>query len=199
YTNIDEDALYTSLYDRVDYLSKFINFSEDDMDCLAELSTLLLPMIPQLVDNVYYHFFKFDVTKKVFLPRAGGGMEGRTMGSLHELTLDAPQIEIRKKTFSMYLRKLVTCDFSQLSAWEYFDNVGLMHTGEPGLKHRKVMGRGGLRVDLMHLSITLAWTLDMLTPIILTNEEWPILHRVSILRALQKVLWIQNDLFARHY
>ncbi|KIY46437.1 hypothetical protein FISHEDRAFT_47301, partial [Fistulina hepatica ATCC 64428] len=146
----------------VDYLCKSIYFSDDDMDCLAERSTLL-SMIPRfVVDVCCYHFLKFNVTK-VFLPHAGSGMEGRTMGSPHELTLDAQQTEICKKMFSMYLCKLVTCGFPELVTWEYFDNVGLMHTAEPDLKHHKVIGRGGLCVDLMHLSVTLAWTLDVLT------------------------------------
>jgi hypothetical protein len=35
--------------------------------------------------------------------------------------------------------------------------------------------------------------------VILTYVEYPLTRRIEILRAFQKVIWIQNDLFARHY
>ena len=91
-----------------------------------------------------------------------------------------------------------------------------MHTGKAGLKHRKLMGKDSLHVDIMHLAILLgkwlclfshaqclflhiAWTLDILTPVILKNEDFDMDRRIEILRALQKVVWIHNDLFTRHY
>ena len=92
-----------------------------------------------------------------------------------------------------------------------------MHTGQNELKHRKLMGKAPLYVDLMHLAMLLgswlillylpptlipssiAWTLDVLTPIILSYTEYPLSRRIDIMRAFQKVTWIQNDLFTRHY
>lgn len=168
------------------------------MEALNDFQPILLPMVPELVDNVYHQLFRFDVTKNMFMPRTGGH-EGMMLSDLHHLALDAPQIETRKKTFSVYMRKLVTSDYDDFATWQYFDHVGIMHTGQNELKHRKLMGKPPLFVDLMHLALTLAWTLDVLTPVILSYTEYPLSRRIDIMRAFQKVTWIQNDLFTRHY
>ncbi|KAJ2918183.1 hypothetical protein MD484_g2253, partial [Candolleomyces efflorescens] len=198
YEEYDEDLLYTNLRERVKYITQFVNFTEHDVEALNDFQPILLPMVPQLVDNVYHHLFKFDVTKKVFMPRKEGH-EGRMLADLHDLALDAPQIELRKRTFAVYMRKLVTLDYDDFATWQYFDHIGIMHTGKNELKHRKLMGKAPLFVDLMHLSLLLAWTLDVLTPVILSYTEYPLSRRIEIMQAFQKVVWIQNDLFSRHY
>ncbi|KAJ3496341.1 hypothetical protein NMY22_g19826 [Coprinellus aureogranulatus] len=198
YSEFDEDLLYTNLRERVRYLLRFINFTEQDVEALNDFQPILLPMVPQLVDNVYHQLFKFDVTKNYFMPRKDG-QEGRMLSDLHDLTLDAPQIEMRKRTFAVFLKKLVTSDYDDFATWQYFDHVGIMHTGQNELKHRKLMGKAPLHVDLMHLAMLLAWTLDILTPVILSYTEYPLSRRIDIMRAFQKVTWIQNDLFTRHY
>lgn len=198
YSEYDEEALFTNLRTRIEYLTSFIGFDADDIDALNEIAPVLEPMVPDLVDRVYHQLFKYDVTKRVFMPRKEG-TEGRVLTDLHHLTLDAPQIQLRKKTFSVYLRKLFSSDYEDFATWQYFDNVGVMHTGTAGLKHRKLMGKDSLHVDIMHLAILLAWTLDAITPIILGNEEFPLDRRIEIMRAFQKVVWIHNDLFTRHY
>ncbi|KAF5341944.1 hypothetical protein D9611_001257 [Ephemerocybe angulata] len=198
YEEYDEDLIYTDLRERVRYLLTFVNFTERDVEALNDFQPILLPMVPELVDNVYHQLFRFDVTKNMFMPRTGGH-EGMMLSDLHHLALDAPQIETRKKTFSVYMRKLVTSDYDDFATWQYFDHVGIMHTGQNELKHRKLMGKPPLFVDLMHLALTLAWTLDVLTPVILSYTEYPLSRRIDIMRAFQKVTWIQNDLFTRHY
>ncbi|KAH6909294.1 Protoglobin-domain-containing protein [Coprinopsis sp. MPI-PUGE-AT-0042] len=198
YDEFDEDAIYKDLRERVRYLTHFVSFTEQDVEALNEFQPILLPLVDQLVDNVYHQLFKFDVTKQVFMPRKGGE-EGRMMSDLHDLALDAPQIEMRKKTFAVYMRKLVTSDYNDFATWQYFDQIGIMHTGQNELKHRRLMGKAPLYVDLMHLSLLLAWTLDVLTPVILSYAEYPLSRRIDIMRAFQKVVWIQNDLFTRHY
>ncbi|TEB23222.1 hypothetical protein FA13DRAFT_1640224 [Coprinellus micaceus] len=198
YSEFDEDVLYSDLRERVRFLLQFVNFTERDVEALNDFQPILLPMVPQLVDNVYHQLFKYDVTKNYFMPRKDGH-EGRMLSDLHHLALDAPQIEMRKRTFSVYLKKLVTSDYDDFATWQYFDHVGVMHTGQNELKHRKLMGKPPLYVDLMHLAMLLAWTLDVLTPIILSYTEYPLSRRIDIMRAFQKVTWIQNDLFTRHY
>lgn len=198
YEEFDEDLLYSNLRERVRFLLQFVNFTEHDVEALNDFQPILLPMVPQLVDNVYHQLFKFDVTKNYFMPRKDG-QEGRMLSDLHHLSLNAPQIEMRKRTFAVYLKKLVTSDYDDFATWQYFDHVGIMHTGQNELKHRKLMGKAPLYVDLMHLALLLAWTLDILTPVILSYTEYPLSRRIEIMRAFQKVTWIQNDLFTRHY
>lgn len=119
YSEFDEDLLYTNLRERVRFLLRFINFTEHDVEALNDFQPILLPMVPQLVDNVYHQLFKFDVTKNYFMPRKDG-QEGRMLSDLHDLTLDAPQIEMRKRTFAVFLKKLVTSDYDDFATWQYF-------------------------------------------------------------------------------
>lgn len=198
YEEYDNELLYTDLRERVRYLLRFTNFTEHDVEALNDFQPILLPMVPELVDNVYHQLFKFDVTKGFFMPRKDG-QEGMMLSGLRDLALDAPQIEMRKRTFAVYLKKLVTCDYDDFATWQYFDHIGIMHTGQNELKHRKLMGKAPLYVDLMHIALLLAWTLDVLTPIILSYTEYPLSRRIDIMRAFQKVTWIQNDLVTRHY
>ena len=119
YSEFDEDLLYSNLRERVRFLLQFTNFTERDVEALNDFQPILLPMVPQLVDNVYHQLFKYDVTKNYFMPRKDGH-EGRMLSDLHHLALDAPQIELRKRTFSVYLKKLVTSDYDDFATWQYF-------------------------------------------------------------------------------
>ena len=125
YAEYDEEALYTDLRVRIDYLTRFVGFDSEDIDALNEIAPVIEPMIPDLVDRVYHQLFKFDVTKRVFMPRKEG-TEGRVLADLHHLTLDAPQIQMRKKTFSVYLRKLFASDYEEFSTWQYFGESGVV-------------------------------------------------------------------------
>lgn len=194
----EREALYTSLHERVSYLTSFLQFTESDADTLNEAALLLEPHIPDLVDHVYEHLFKFSVTKEVFMPRAGGH-EGPMVADINNLTLEAEQIKERKRFFTMYVKRLITSDYNDFRTWEYYDKVGKMHTGDAGLKHRKLVGKDGLRVDHIHLSGLLGWTMDRIIVIVLRDETIPLDKRETIIRALHKVMWIQQDLFSRHY
>jgi Protoglobin len=119
YDEFDDDSLYKNLQERVRYLTHFIGFTDQDVEALNDFQPILLPIVDQLVDNVYHQLFRFDITKQVFMPRKGGE-EGRMMSDLHDLALDAPQIEMRKKTFAVYMRKLVTSDYNDFATWQYF-------------------------------------------------------------------------------
>ncbi|KAG9093292.1 hypothetical protein FRC06_011579 [Ceratobasidium sp. 370] len=196
--HVDREALYTSLPDRVSYLTSFLEFTESDADTLNEAALILEPLIPMLVDRVYAHLFKFSVTKQVFMPRPAGH-EGPMVADISHLTLQDPQVQERKRFFSVYLKRLIMSDYNDFRTWEYYDKVGLMHTGQAGLKHRKLVGKEGLRVDHIHLSGLLGWTMDQIIVIILRHESLSLEKKETIIRSLHKVMWIQQDLFSRHY
>lgn len=60
-----------------------------------------------------------------------------------------------------YLVRLVTTtDLSPTSSfWVYLNNVGIMHTGLPGFKHREK--RPELRVEYIHMSVLLGYVVDI--------------------------------------
>ncbi|TFK18597.1 hypothetical protein FA15DRAFT_660582, partial [Coprinopsis marcescibilis] len=102
-----------------------------------------------------------------------------------------------KDFLARYLVKLVTLDYAKMSSWEYLDKVGLMHTGQMGFAHRG--GKPPLRVEYMHCAILLGYVEDILINAVLTNPDLDISTKNTVMRAFNKIIWIQNDLFARHY
>lgn len=72
-----------------------------------------------------------------------------------------------------------------------------MHTGRPGFKHREK--RPDLRVEYIHMGALLGYVIDIVIGAVLDMEEIDLKLKSRVLRAFNKVLWIQNDLMARHY
>jgi len=71
-----------------------------------------------------------------------------------------------------------------------------MHTGQPSFSRRA--SRPDLQVDYIHMALLLGYLLNLLI------DEISILHieeryKRGVLKAVNKVLWVQNDLFARQY
>lgn len=72
-----------------------------------------------------------------------------------------------------------------------------MHTGKPGFKHR--IKRPELRVEYIHMSVLLGYVVDIVIKAVMDMDAIDTVMKSRVLRALNKVIWIQNDLFARHY
>jgi len=81
--------------------------------------------------------------------------------------------------------------------FEYLDRVGVMHTGKAGFKHREK--KDPLFVDYAHCAILLGYVQSMLTSAVTGRDDLPQEVKTATLLAINKVMWIQNDLFARHY
>jgi hypothetical protein len=72
-----------------------------------------------------------------------------------------------------------------------------MHTGKPGFKHREK--RPDLRVEYIHMGALLGYVVDIVVGAVMEMSEIDNGKKSRVIRALNKVVWIQNDLFARHY
>lgn len=72
-----------------------------------------------------------------------------------------------------------------------------MHTGKPGFKHREK--RPDLKVDYIHMSALLGFVEDIVVGAVLGMDEIDLAMKGKVIRAFNKLLWIQNDLMARHY
>jgi hypothetical protein len=75
--------------------------------------------------------------------------------------------------------------------WEYLDKVGMMHVGQ-GRAHP-------LHVEYVHIGVTLSFIQDILTEAILSHPRLKMERKIALVKALSKVIWIQNDLFAKWY
>jgi hypothetical protein len=89
-----------------------------------------------------------------------------------------------------YLTKLCS-DPSQMEFWQYLDKVGMMHVGQ-GRAHP-------LHVEYVHIGVTLSFVQDVLTEAILSHPRMKMEKKIALVKALSKVIWIQNDLFAKWY
>jgi hypothetical protein len=182
---------------RIAYLSAFLGLTPQDGEALLAAKPLVAPLVPAVLEAVYTKLLSFDITAQVFVPR-NTGYDGEVVKNVQELTLEHPQIALRKDFLKNYLVRLVsTTDLTPTSSfWTYLNNVGIMHTGLPGFKHREK--KPELRVEYIHMSVLLGYVVDILVGAVMEMEiENGV--KSKVIRALNKVVWIQNDLFARHY
>lgn len=185
---IDEQRLENDVAYRFKYVSDFMGFSADDMAAINESAAHLAPLVPGLVDAVYVQLFKFDVTKRHFVPKQHG-YEGATPVDLESLTLDHEQIAFRKQHLSHYLVKLVSSPYDEKMV-AYLDWVGRIHTAKAG--------NPDIVVPLIQINALMGFVNDALIATV-ASLAIPEAAKVRIIRAFTKLLWIQQDLISRHY
>lgn len=89
---------------RITYLSTFLELTEADGAALTSAAPLIAPLVPTVLDAVYSKLLSFDITAQAFVPK-NTDYEGETVKSVQDLTLDHPQILMRKDF-------LKVCNFS---------------------------------------------------------------------------------------
>lgn len=94
----------------------------------------------------------------------------------------------RKAFLRAYLNKLCS-DPSRLDYWKYCNKVGMMHVGL-GREHP-------LHVEYIHLGATLGLVQEVMTEAILSHPRLSLGWKIRIVKALGKVIWIQNDFMAK--
>lgn len=186
--HIDDTRLETDVAYRVEFLGKFMGFGADDIALIHESAAHLGPVVPALVDAVYAKLFAFDTTKRHFVSHQHG-FEGQAPASLEDLTIDHPQIAFRKDHLAKYLVKLVTTPYDG-KMLQYLDWVGKIHTAKAGNPE--------IVVPIVKIDALMGFVNDALIATIqgLGIEQ---ARKTAMIRAFTKLLWIQADLFVRHY
>jgi hypothetical protein len=80
---------------RIAYLSSFLALTPEDGETLLAAAPLVAPLVPTILEAVYVKLLSFDITAQSFVPR-NTGYEGAVVESVQELTLEHPQIAMRK-------------------------------------------------------------------------------------------------------
>ncbi|KAI8073827.1 Protoglobin-domain-containing protein [Gongronella butleri] len=187
--HIDNAKLYQDDAYRFEYVAKFVDFGEHDIKAIESVADKIRPLVPVVVDAVYDKLFKFDVTKKFFVPK-NEGFDGQAPASLEELTLDHPQIKFRKDFLSRYLHKLLNGPYDARMI-RYLSWVAKIHIDTPEKKSK-------INVDYVHINALMGFVETTLVGGIMSLN----LDRETegaALSAFNKLLWIQNDFFARFY
>ncbi|KAI8849485.1 Protoglobin-domain-containing protein [Chytridium lagenaria] len=189
---IDRDRLYTDTMYRFKYVSGFVDFGASDIAALKDAAPLIAPLVPTVVDAVYSRLFSYDITKQVFLQR-NDGYTGTLATNLKDLTQTQAQIQFRKSHLSKYLVKLVTAEYDEKFVM-YLEHVGKIHTNTPGKKSK-------INVEYIHVNALFGWLHGFLAEVIDQHEalQGDAPRRAKLISALSKLLWIQNDLFAKFY
>ncbi|RMI99113.1 hypothetical protein BHE90_004953 [Fusarium euwallaceae] len=121
--HVDRESLYTSLEARIDYLHRFLDWDERDIEALAYGSSHIRDLIPAVVYIIYHKLSEFDITAHAF--------EDRNT-SLESPSKDQPSSEssllLQRQSFlNSYLTRL-SSDQSSMAFWEYLDCIGAMHS-----------------------------------------------------------------------
>jgi len=187
--HIDGNRLNQDLRYRFEYISKFLNFTHDDIAALNTLAKIVVPIIPVLVDSVYRKLFQYDITKNFFVLR-NDGFDGQ-VNEDETFTLDSTQMIYRRDMLSGYLKRLLlqrewTDDFLH-----YLSKIGRMHTDKAGSR--------SINVDYIHINATLSYIETLIMDIVWDTDHFQDKTKKDILLALNKVFRIQSDLFVLHY
>jgi hypothetical protein len=186
--HIDEARLENDLGYRFGYLAEFMEFGPEDIAAIHAAAALLAPQVPSLVDAVYVKLFRYDATKRHFVPPQHG-YDGALAADVDALSLDDDVIQFRKQHLARYLAALVTKPYDARMV-QYLDVVGAMHT--------PAVGNPEINVPLVQMNALLGYVADAINVTIFSLELDRAVERRTI-RAFGKLLWLQNDLINRHY
>lgn len=200
--HINRDLIETDLPSRMEYLLDFLLWDPaKDGPLIEACKPVLAPIVNDIVDAVYDHLLKYDITAAAFAPAQSQSSDSTESTKVQDLHRDHANIKVRKDFLKGYLVRLVSNhDWSaQSKFWSYIDMVGKVHTGstDSGLKHRK--DRPALFVEYRDINLLLGWVENAVTDVVMGVEALDIQTKLDVLKALNKYWWIQNDLFARHY
>ncbi|CAF0735916.1 unnamed protein product [Adineta ricciae] len=185
--HVDSSRLNKDLRYRFEYLSKFLNFTSADITALNTFATIILPLIPVIVDSVYRKLFSFDITKQHFLISSESTLPKRTTS----VTLESAQMSFRKDMLSKYLKRVLTQREWNDTFLQYLSQVGRMHTNQTGST--------SINVDYIHINALLGYVEQLLIDVLCKNDSIMEGSKCGILTAINKLFWIQNDFFTMHY
>ncbi|CAF1467978.1 unnamed protein product [Adineta ricciae] len=188
--HIDNDQISTNLRYRFEYLSKFLNFTSNDITLLNQFAVLLLPRIPVVADTVYRKLLSFDITKQFFLVR-NDGFDGHMVKKGTSLTLESAQMTFRKDMLSKYLKRILTQQDWNDAFLHYLSQVGKMHTNQAGST--------SINVDYIHINALLGYLEHLLVDVLWTIDSVNNQVKHDMIAAVNKLFWIQNDFFTMHY
>ncbi|MCJ1479494.1 hypothetical protein MMC13_008180 [Lambiella insularis] len=193
-------ASLTSLQHRLAYTTSFLNFTESDGAAINASGPLIAPLLQNVLNAIYSKLLEFDITAKAFVPKTSADHSDTPVPSApHDLSLEHGHIRRQMNFLKDYLLKIVRNeDWSTSSPlWDYMDKVAIAHTGLPGFQHRAK--RPELRVEYMQLGLLLGYVEDVVVGAVMHMETIDLKTKTNVIREWAKLLWLQNDLFARRY
>ncbi|KAJ5039558.1 hypothetical protein NUH16_009341 [Penicillium rubens] len=181
--HVDRKMLYTSLEERIKYLHNFLDFNSADIEALLTGNKYIKQLIPAVVNLVYKKLLQYDITSRAFHTRTTVDEREPEEEYLHEET---PKIQRRKMFLRWYLTRLCQ-DPTTMDFWRYLNKVGGQVRMSP------------LNIEYIHLGACLGYIQDIWIEAMLSHPHLSLRRKIALVRAVNKILWIQNDLFARYH
>ncbi|KNG81083.1 hypothetical protein ANOM_010656 [Aspergillus nomiae NRRL 13137] len=182
--HVDRKALYTRLEARINYLQDFLDFNSADVEALTTGSKYIKALIPAVVNIVYKKLLEQDITARAFHTRDTA--DERPIEEFY--SEESPQILRRKMFLRWYLTKLCS-DPTQTEFWRYLNKVGLMHAAQERMHP--------LNIEYIHMGACLGFIQDIFTEALMSHPRLQLQRKVALVRAIGKIIWIQNDLIAK--
>lgn len=183
--HIDRKAIHTSLEERIKYLHDFLEFGSADIEALASGAKYIKQLIPAVVNLVYKKLLQYDITSRAFHTRTTACEDELEEDYLDEET---PQIQRRKMFLRWYLIRLCQ-DPTSMEFWRYLNKVGMMHSGQERMH--------ALNIEYVHISVCMGYIQDIFIEALMSHPHLSLRRKIALVRAVNKILWIQNDLFAK--
>ncbi|ORX88157.1 hypothetical protein K493DRAFT_236989 [Basidiobolus meristosporus CBS 931.73] len=187
--HVDRVLLHTDPVYRYNYVAKFVDFSDKDVQAIKSVSERLAPLGGVIVDTVYDKLRAFDITWESMAKRHEG-YAGEVVEKVQDLKVDSSQIKYRKDMLTRYINRLLANPYDERMI-KYLDWVAKIHTDIPGKKSK-------INVEYIHISALMGFienTLMSLVGSLQLERE----HELQVNLAFNKVLWLQNDFFAKYY
>ncbi|CAF2273236.1 unnamed protein product [Rotaria magnacalcarata] len=188
--HVDDLRLHTDPRYRFDYISKFLNFTQNDITMLNVLAPIIFPSVPVIIDTIYRKLFSYDVTKQYFIVR-NQGFENFAATKDSNLALDSAQMLYRKDMLSMYLKRLLTQTEWNDAFLQYMTQVGQMHANKSGA--------GSINVDYIHINALFGFIEHLLVDKLWNMDGIDDKKKHDMIIAVNKLFWIQNDIFSMQY
>ncbi|CAF1038498.1 unnamed protein product [Rotaria sp. Silwood1] len=188
--HIDKNRLNNNLRYRFDYVSKFLNFTKEDIGILNTLAPIIFPRIPFIVETIYKKLYTFDITKKYFLIR-NDDFDSFSSNDETNISVISAQTDFRKDMLSVYLKRiLIQTEWNDLFL-QYLSQIGEIHTESDHTEPT--------HIDYIHINSLFGYLEHILIDIIWNTDSLEKNKKCSGIRAINKVFWIQNDFFTMHY
>jgi len=161
--HIDKTRLNTDLRYRFEYLSKFLNFTKDDIISLNTLAAIIFPRIPFTIETVYKKLYTYDIIQQYFILR-NDDFESFSSDEETNTSVISGQTDYRKDMLSMYLKRI----FIQ-TEWNDRFLQFLSHIGEIYTESDHSIPTN---VDYIHINALLGYLEHLLIEIIWNIEHF---------------------------
>jgi len=187
--HIDKNRLNTDLRYRFEYLSKFLNFTKEDIISLNTLAPIIFPRISYIVETIYKKLYTYDIIQQYFIFR-NDDFESFSSNETTNTSVISAQTDFRKDMLSMYLKRVFIQTEWNDTFLQFLSQIGEIHTESDHSIPTNV--------DYIHINALLGYLEHLLIDIIWNTENFDSKKKCLAIRAINKFFWIQNDLFTMH-